>query len=106
MPSMIRRSALALLIIVPAVALLTCGTQGTPRCQASNCSGCCAEDGTCLGPAKQSFNQCGASGKTCGPCLPGQMCTGGRCVADPDGGSGIGGGGGDIGGGAGGGGGA
>jgi uncharacterized membrane protein YgcG len=62
-----------------------CGVD-TPKCQASNCSGCCSSSGQCLGAAKQGATQCGAVGNVCKACLPGEMCSSGACVVDPDGG--------------------
>jgi hypothetical protein len=88
-----------------ALSVVSCGPT-TVRCQPSNCSGCCSESGECLGPTKQSDKACGAQGAACRVCLPGQFCSQGRCLVDPDAGLGGGaGGGGDTAGGAGGGGG-
>lgn len=83
-----------------------CGPAATAKCQSSNCSGCCADDTTCLGSTKQSFNACGSGGNKCRTCLPQQTCSALRCVDGSGGGGGDGGGtgtGGGSGGGAGGG---
>ena len=63
-----------------------CGPTTPPKCQASNCSGCCSGDGTCLGISKQSYNACGVGGASCRTCVPGQDCTNLRCVATATGG--------------------
>lgn len=111
MASMIRRSAFLALSLVGAVLIWTCGPSGPPKCQPSNCSGCCGADGSCLGTTRQSPQACGSSGSACKVCLPDQLCSGGKCLHDPDagfgggdgGGAGGGSGGGATGGGAGGG---
>lgn len=69
-----------------------CGTPPTPKCQASNCSGCCTDDNVCLGASKQAYSQCGQGAAKCRSCLPGQVCSQLRCVAGEGGGSGSGGG--------------
>lgn len=77
-----------------AVFLAACGPAPTPKCQSSNCSGCCTEEGTCLGSSKQSFNACGSGGGKCRTCLPQQACQSQKCVdVGSGGGDGSGGGG-------------
>lgn len=98
MASMIRRAAFLALCFVGAVLIWTCGPPAPPTCQTSNCSGCCAADGACLGQPKQSPQACGSAGAACKVCLSDQLCSGGRCLHDPD--AGLGGGGGGTGGGA------
>jgi len=42
-----------------------CGGGTSPKCQPSNCSGCCSESGECLGVMKQSEKACGTAGVVC-----------------------------------------
>lgn len=83
------RTSLALATLVSATTLLAAVSCGPARedCGQSNCSGCCAQDGTCLGVSKQGFTQCGKEGAQCRACLPDQVCSNGRCLRDPDAGS-------------------
>ncbi len=55
----------------------SCG-QPTPRCNASNCSGCCTEDGECQ--SGQSANACGVFGGLCQTCGILENCQGGYCT--------------------------
>ncbi|MCA2979492.1 MAG: hypothetical protein INH37_14540, partial [Myxococcaceae bacterium] len=81
---MIRVCALALVLALAAVTS-ACGTTTPPRCQPSNCSGCCTAANECIGPMRQTQALCGAGGAECRPCLPDQLCTpAGRCVLDPN----------------------
>ncbi len=82
MASMIRVS----LSLVALGFLLSCGPTMPPKCQPSNCSGCCTEAGECLGVMKQNRTTCGTGGVTCLVCANGQTCSAqGRCVADTSG---------------------
>lgn len=83
---------------------VACGPTPTPKCQASNCSGCCTDEGACLGSSKQSFNACGSGGNKCRTCLPQQLCSSQKCVDGAGAGGGDGGGSSSVGGGTGGGG--
>ncbi|PZR04425.1 MAG: hypothetical protein DI536_34270 [Archangium gephyra] len=64
--------------------LAACGPMQPVQCTMANCSGCCSESGECLGAMAQSAVACGTSGAECRSCLPGQLCSSGRCVKDPD----------------------
>lgn len=82
MSSMIR-----VFLLTVGLALLTpgCGTTMPPKCQPSNCSGCCTAENECIGVMRQSRTVCGTAGKECAACLPDQVCSqAGRCVADPN----------------------
>jgi hypothetical protein len=64
--------------------LAACGMPTTVKCTAANCSGCCTDEGECLGGPKQSRQACGSMGGSCRVCLPQQLCNAGACVRDPD----------------------
>lgn len=82
MASMIRVS----LSLVALAFILSCGPTMPPKCQPSNCSGCCTEAGECLGVMKQNRTTCGSGGIACLVCANGQTCSAqGRCVADTTG---------------------
>lgn len=66
------------------------GTGTTPRCNTSNCAGCCDASDVCqLG---QSATACGTGGNACLACGSGLTCSSGTCVAA----TGMGGGGGST----------
>ncbi|MFZ5443071.1 MAG: hypothetical protein ACOZQL_23895 [Myxococcota bacterium] len=84
------------LVVLAVVAVFGMGC-APPRCDASNCSGCCDTANKCQ--EGTSASACGVSGATCQLCL-GQVCAAGVCVAAGGGsggttGGGTGGGGGD-----------
>lgn len=95
MESMIRH---LLVLTLLAAGLVACSPSAPPRCQPSNCSGCCTDTGACLAFATQAPSTCGSSGAACKACVLGQTCSTGRCVVDPTGGTGGGTGGGSGGG--------
>lgn len=77
---MIRASTLCITMLL----LAACGPVQPANCTMANCSGCCSESGECLGAMAQSGMACGTSGAECRSCLPGQLCSTGRCIKDPD----------------------
>ncbi|WP_224368924.1 hypothetical protein [Hyalangium versicolor] len=64
--------ALVLSALLP-LALLSAGCPSSNSCDASNCLGCCQDDGTCA-PGNQA-SACGAGGATCDSCSNGQQCS-------------------------------
>lgn len=69
-------ACITLLLVVAFAALAGCGTSPPPKCQASNCAGCCSSTGECLTATKQSNSVCGTgvSGAACRTCPSGQAC--------------------------------
>ncbi|MBI3181478.1 MAG: hypothetical protein HYZ28_04990 [Myxococcales bacterium] len=55
----------------------SCGTQ-KPRCNPSNCNGCCDAQGSCRPGANNA--ECGARGSACSACAPNQVCQLGICT--------------------------
>lgn len=80
-----RNVLLAVLVATVTGLALSCGSTTTVVCGPDTCaSGCCSKDGECLSGTEQSVGSCGSGGKSCGACLPGQLCSKSGCVADPD----------------------
>ena len=77
----------------------SCGTP-PPRCQASNCNGCCTSAGTCN--VTPSVAACGLGAANCVACATGSACVQGSCKSGGTGGgtAGVGGGTAGVGGGA------
>src|SRR5438309_1764105 len=70
---------LTLVVLVP-----SCSTSPTLKgCDRTTCSGCCAGS-VCKDVGQQDFLSCGLAGGQCSACLPGQLCTAGRCERDPN----------------------
>jgi hypothetical protein len=76
--------ALALGVVAGLAVSAGYGCSGS-KCAASNCQGCCDNNGKCVVTASQTNAQCGASGNTCQACGSGQACnpgsSGGSCGA-------------------------
>jgi hypothetical protein len=98
------RLPLACLALSAVFSLAGCGPSNPVDvgCHASNCAGCCTEDGTCVTESNQSKQACGAAGESCQVCPGSLQCVSRQCAGAGTGG-GTGGGGGSTGGGTGGG---
>ncbi len=73
--------ALFLIAVIAFSALAGCGSTTPPKCNSTNCPGCCTGAGDCLGG--NSFADCGKAAEICATCEFGQACIGGACVASP-----------------------
>jgi hypothetical protein len=61
--------------------LAACEAEHSSTCSPSNCTGCCADDDTCVEGAADT--ECGTAGAACRSCIPvGFKCFDGTCV-DP-----------------------
>jgi hypothetical protein len=59
------------------------GTCEPIACDASNCDGCCTQNGVCITLAQQTTGACGADGDACEVCsASASACTQGTCVVD------------------------
>lgn len=77
--------AVAVALVGISGAVVSCGPTEPIRCSADTCAGCCTGDDKCIALVDQAFNVCGANGKICASCLPGQLCApNGACANDPD----------------------
>jgi hypothetical protein len=84
----VRAFLVGLSIGVVAAVVPSCGTT-TRKCLRSNCAGCCDQNDECqTGTAPFA---CGADGRTCSSCMPGQACAAGVCIAGMTGGGAAGG---------------
>lgn len=70
------------LVLVGALSVLAFGCDGNNppplECGASNCSGCCAPDGTCQ--TGDTDDACGSAGKACSTCISGNTCQNFACI--------------------------
>jgi hypothetical protein len=59
------------------------GTCKPLACNASNCAGCCTQNGVCITAGEQTTAACGSDGEACGVCAAGaSSCTAGTCIVD------------------------
>lgn len=69
---------------VQCTAQQTCSKEGActsgPSTCSQTCTGCCTEQGRCLGFTEQTFVNCGSGGGPCGTCDSGGKCENGTCV--------------------------
>lgn len=91
-----RAFLVGLLIGVVGAVAPSCGTTAK-KCLRSNCAGCCDQNDECQ--SGTAAFACGADGRTCSACMPGQGCAAGACVAGMTGGGAAGGTAGGVGGG-------